>query len=764
MQHMGSSSSLARVGIVYKYLETTELRAGSAGERDGEDSDDEDEYSSNEDGSDSEPMMEEPLGPSARKAPRGKDLHTHARQRNLKQRFVALLKRFKVSEDLQTVLAGNQEIEQKLSGGEIMDPEDIDDLLNEFDDLSDSGGEVDNISVSSTPKPSLRPFFSSSRSLVSETVPEQEQGARGSDRMSDENSKKGDSDSHPEHLTDAEGSDPTLHHHHYHHHHPPLASSPPKASSGDERKDKEREKEKEKEKDKEKEKGEKERLSGLTDLLNAGARFFPKDKPSANVGIMLTKDKKLSVLLHKDKDRGALEKTIPAVVEPSPRRVVLEQLGRLFPPDEPGMPENLVILNTCDPQGAHLASLFQQSGDFLPANACPKVICTASAADVKATFVALFSKIQKFCNSNAKAPPSVKVALVGSESHVNAALRTYVEQLATKSPDWLAYLHFLILPLGVNALSKYICSVDSVYNNMFGESGWRDLLEKEDKTKKDTQEVVSRIGRYLGLCCGLLHLPVAEAMVTYKGRGSDEESSQIFIPFVNEVRIAFTEVGASTSVDLEEASPGGQSNFGGSAGPSSLPPVSGSPPQSSHLEVKKDTTPPSSPNISSTNPPLYTQGAEPMDLQLEWWLAPGSKAALEKEREAKEKGKSEVGSGKSSLKAGFWSVIIQRRPPFGQTSSSTFTMTYSLKEKKQKNVIQRLGGKKKENESRSQTVEGINRLVCLAKSHHYSLKVTIDGVEWSGVKFFQLSAQWQTHVRHFPIATMSPVTSSGMEK
>ena len=76
-----------------------------------------------------------------------------------------------------------------------------------------------------------------------------------------------------------------------------------------------------------------------------------------------------------------------------------------------------------------------------------------------------------------------------------------------------------------------------------------------------------------------------------------------------------------------------------------------------------------------------------MDLQLEWWLAPGSKAALEKEREAKEKGKSEVGSGKTSLKACFWSVVIQRRPPFGQTSSSTFTMTYSLKEKKQKSTL-----------------------------------------------------------------------------
>ena len=29
--------------------------------------------------------------------------------------------------------------------------------------------------------------------------------------------------------------------------------------------------------------------------------------------------------------------------------------------------------------------------------------------------------------------------------------------------------------------------------------------------------------------------------------------------------------------------------------------------------------------------------------------------------------------------------------------------------------------------------------------------VMIDGVEWSGVKFFQLSAQWQTHVKYFPV-------------
>ncbi|KAJ9598931.1 hypothetical protein L9F63_026537, partial [Diploptera punctata] len=44
------------------------------------------------------------------------------------------------------------------------------DLFEELEDLSDSGPELDTMSISSTPKPSLRPFFSSSRSLLQETL------------------------------------------------------------------------------------------------------------------------------------------------------------------------------------------------------------------------------------------------------------------------------------------------------------------------------------------------------------------------------------------------------------------------------------------------------------------------------------------------------------------------------------------------------------------------------------------------------------------
>ena len=77
-------------------------------------------------------------------------------------------------------------------------------------------------------------------------------------------------------------------------------------------------------------------------------------------------------------------------------------------------------------------------------------------------------------------------------------------------------------------------------------------------------------------------------------------------------------------------------------------------------------------------------------------------------------------------------------------------------------------------------VDGITRLICLAKAQnplrgeiHFSemfvgdhgcvnvdftlpcFSVYIDGLEWQGVKFFQLSSQWQTHIKVLPVATMA---------
>lgn len=193
-------------------------------------SDEDEEFSSGEDASDSEPTLEDrrrkkniatgnarvpighkplllfdrkttpssnylkPLKPNSHRDPILNSVFFFSRfrtyseqQRNLKQKFIALLKRFRVNEDLHSLDNDRETISQKLSGmfdgniskirsrsiyscvpypynaGGDMDPADIEDLFEELEDLSDSGPDLDTLSILSTPKPSLRPFFSSSR-------------------------------------------------------------------------------------------------------------------------------------------------------------------------------------------------------------------------------------------------------------------------------------------------------------------------------------------------------------------------------------------------------------------------------------------------------------------------------------------------------------------------------------------------------------------------------------------------------------------------
>lgn len=45
---------------------------------------------------------------------------------------------------------------------------------------------------------------------------------------------------------------------------------------------------------------------------------------------------------------------------------------------------------------------------------------------------------------------------------------------------------------------------------------------------------------------------------------------------------------------------------------------------------------------------------------------------------------------------------------------------------------------------------GLNHVFCFLPT------VLIDGVEWNDVKFFQLAAQWSSHVKHFPLAIFGP--------
>ncbi|XP_047351861.1 phosphofurin acidic cluster sorting protein 2 isoform X1 [Vespa velutina] len=635
-------------------------------------SDEEEEFSSEAEaeGSDSEPTLE-----VHRRKSRGK-IPVNARQRNLKQKFIALLKRFRVSEDLDH---DQEEIGQKLSGGDM----EIEELFDELEDLSDSGPELDTMSVSSTPKPSLRPFFSSSRSLLTpphsvvtrgeadnnamSTVNQHYVGSqpakekqhighvtseRGVDRQSDDSSRRADSDSHPENWTDHEANDPPS----------IVTGSPPKSEQ-----------------------------PNKNESSDRRSRLFTRDRGTP--GSSKSKKHSLSVDLKPSGDSSSSE----------PRKALVEQLSRVLPDDS--LPEAVSLVSLADPGGAVLAARLQERNH--------KVLTTASPADIRATFTCLVTRIQKFCNSSAKPPSPVKVVIAGGDSFVNAVLRHYVELLSFKPPDWQNYLRFLVVPLGSNTLSKYLSSVDTKYSVLFGDE-WKELLEREGG---GASEGAARVSEYVAATNSTLPLPIAEAMVTYR---ETDDSSQIFIPFVNDVRVGCPDSSSSTSVDLEE------SNITMSGSPPSLPPPGLPIPPPGRL------TPPSSPNVGQP----VREGWEPVELQLDYWSK-----------------QTQGEKGKNTLRQAFRVLHVQRLPPLGEAPGHHLSMNYTTKEKKQK--IMRLGKKKekeKENEPKSQTVDGVTRLICSAKTHNIPLRVSIDGTEWYSVKFFQLSAQWQTHIKTFPLA------------
>ncbi|XP_043603743.1 phosphofurin acidic cluster sorting protein 2 isoform X2 [Bombus pyrosoma] len=642
-------------------------------------SDEEEEFSSEgeAEGSDSEPTLE--MG--HRRKSRAK-IPPNARQRNLKQKFIALLKRrFRVSEDLDQ---DQEEIGQKLSDsltGFVKGAEmEIEELFDELENFSDSGPELDTMSVSSTPKPSLRPFFSSSRSLLAppHSVTNEETGntaataigqqsagqptkekqrvghttpERGVDRQSDDSSRRADSDSHPENWTDHEANDPPNY----------ATGSPPKSEQ-----------------------------HNKAENTDKRSRLFTRDRgvPATNK----SKKHSLSVDLKPPADLNSSE----------PRKALVEQLSRVLPDDS--LPDAVSLVSLADPGAAVLATRLQERNH--------RVLTTASPADIRATFTCLVTRIQKFCNSSAKPPAPIKVVIAGGDGFVNAVLRHYVDQLSFRPQN---YLKFFVVPLGSNTLSKYLGSIDAKYSMLFGDE-WKELLEREGG---GASEGAARVSEYLASAGTTLLLPIAEAMVTYR---ETDDSSQIFIPFINDVRVGCPDSSSSASVDLEE------SNVTMSGSPPSLPPPVLPVPLPGRL------TPPSSPNVGQPT----REGWEPVELQLDYWSK-----------------QTQGEKGKNTLRQAFRALHVQRLPPLGETPGHYLSMNYTTKEKKQK--IMRLGKKKekeKENEPKSQTVEGVTRLICSAKTHNIPLRVSIDGTEWYGVKFFQLSAQWQTHIKTFPIAML----------
>lgn len=601
-----SAGPVAKISVLG--VSSTPVDGDHKPERDRDYSDDEDEFSSGEeevaDLSDSENL-------------RPKLPHT---RHNLKQRFVSLLRRFRVADT------------EGVRGNELANTTDIHALFQELGSLScdeDSGGEQDTMSISSTPKPSLRPFFSSSRSLLDSNVhPEvldrDEKNCSGSDGNAD--------------LC---GTD-------YEAHSDPQTGSPPR------------------EKHLPRLKSDVENTVVAPESTEKKTKLFRTSASAAK--------KKHSLSIGSDTAPSTTPESVVA------RKMFLEQISRFLSLEEPGLPEHVVLISGPE-----------QQTNVLVSRLCSfqRIFQPCSATEVRSTLTNIFAKLHKYCNSYAKPSTPIKLILVGGDALVGWALRPYVDMLSTKPPDWINYIRIYVAPLGSCAVSRHLASLDA---------GYAALFPNEQDFKED---LASRIHRYVAGNGPVTQLPLAEAMLTCQ-----DDSSQLFIPFVSEVRVGPADTGNSLSMDLDDV-----------MCYSNQPP----PPL----------TPPSSPNVQVRESPW-----EPLELQLDYWQIPGSREKSDKATKT---------DGKTSLKGLF--RALQASPGL------SLSIHLASKEKKQK--IMRLGKKKdkENNEARSHCVESISRLICSAKgSNSAPMRVLIDGSEWTGVKFFQLSNTWQTHVKYLSVA------------
>uniref|UniRef100_A0A674JA40 Phosphofurin acidic cluster sorting protein 2 n=1 Tax=Terrapene triunguis TaxID=2587831 RepID=A0A674JA40_9SAUR len=413
-----------------------------------------------------------------------------------------------------------------------------------------------------------------------------------------------------------------------------------------------------------------------------------------------------------------------------PRKTVYDQLNHILISDDQ-LPENIILVNTSDWQGQFLSDVLQKH--TLP------VVCTCSSADVQAAFSTIVSRIQRYCNCNSQPPNPIKIAVAGAQNYLSAVLRLFVEQLSHKTPDWLSYMRFLIIPLGSHPVAKYLGSVDYRYNNFFQDLAWRDLFNKLEAqtTVQEIPDIVSRITQYIAGANCAHQLPIAEAMLTYK------QKRYVISVMVSKISGNPRRMGETPFHSLVTH----RYSDSDDAAPSSSSVLSSTPPSVSPAVKEASPTPPSSPSVTgSFSSSSQSLGAELMGLQVDYWIAA---QPMEKKRDPEKKDPS---TAKNTLKCTFRSLQVSRLPTSGETTSTpTMSMTVVTKEKNKKVMFLPKKTKDKEIESKSQCIEGISRLICTAKHQQNMLRVLIDGVEWNDVKFFQLAAQWSSHVKHFPI-------------
>ncbi|KAM4694795.1 phosphofurin acidic cluster sorting protein 2-like [Discoglossus pictus] len=621
-----------------------------------------------------------------------------SRQPNFKQKFVSLLKKFKVNDDPLDAERTSREQEEEEELGLLYDS--LDECNN-----SESGFDIeDNDSVLSTPKPTLRRYFEGISNSGSQTEIGSINSQKGPDKNMNTNDTESGTVTNPARSDDLDlrPTTETIE----------TVAAVPQAGDHSSR-----------------EGAERVPYLGMIGRAESQIIMSPRQENRLVRGSRSTsmKDHQHS-RAPSDKASNLEAELSPEsrLCNQTPRKSVYDELNEILG-SEQQLPESIILLSITEWQGQYLCD--QLKGKQLTVSTC-------SPADVQAAFTGIITRIQRYCNCNSLMPPPVKVLVAGDQSYLSVILRFFVEQLAGKTPDWLNYLRFLILPLGPHPVAKYLASLDSKYCALFMDIAWRDLFNQTEPPTSDGVDVAGRVAQYLAGACVSHQLSISEAMLTYRQRSAEEDSCQKFVPFIGVVKVGIVEQPLAASVDSDEASLCSPSLLNSSSSPGV------------NMAMSKDSTstPPPSPSVSSglSNAGTLPVGAEIMGLQVDYWQL----QAVERRKD----GDRRDTATKNTMKSNFRSLQVSRLPPPGETTlPHCMAMTITTQEKNKKVMFLTKKPKEKDAESRSQVIEGISRLICTAKNQNTMLKVTIDGVEWNDVKFFQLAAQWPTHVKQFPV-------------
>ncbi|XP_010084146.1 PREDICTED: phosphofurin acidic cluster sorting protein 1-like, partial [Pterocles gutturalis] len=305
------------------------------------------------------------------------------RQPNFKQKFVALLKRFKVTEEVldSDPVDQTQEVEEDLGL--------LYDSLEECNN-SDSGPEIeDNESVHSTPKPTLRRFFEG----VSHSGSQTEIGSLHSQKGQDQESgSPGEADKwklgalRPQEEPRAEVPVVELAAEE-----PSSRLAPPEAAAKE----------------------------GGVDRLGPGskAELPGAVSPSKAESKQLWRPRSTSVKdRQSSKGQGGRTSSLDSESSPDswhstqvPRKSVYDQLNQILVSDE-HLPESIVLVNVAEWQGQYVSEQLQAHKQL--------VVSTCSVADIQAAFNTTVSRIQRYCNCNSHMPPPVKVVVAGDQSYL----------------------------------------------------------------------------------------------------------------------------------------------------------------------------------------------------------------------------------------------------------------------------------------------------------------------------------------------------------